>query len=138
MKSDDWRPRPWAWSRIKRHLPPRPKRPFLKRKRKGGRPRAEDELAFGAILWIVRTGAAWTELPERFGRARTAQRRLQRWLRTGMLETLFGAYLYYCPRRDYLDWGEAFRLARLRRRPLWIAMLDWEHRRCAGYFPLRR
>lgn len=33
---------------------------------KGGRPRADDRLVFEGILWILKTGARWKDLPDRY------------------------------------------------------------------------
>ena len=34
--------------------------------RKGGRPRTNDRLVFEGILWVLRTGARWKDLPDRY------------------------------------------------------------------------
>ena len=34
---------------------------------KTGRPPIDNRIIFNAILWIARSGAAWRDLPERFG-----------------------------------------------------------------------
>lgn len=36
-----------------------------------GRPPAHYRLAFDAILWVLRTGSPWHDLPEEFGKWRT-------------------------------------------------------------------
>ncbi len=45
------------WKLIQPHLPPRKINP------KGGRPWADDRKCFEGILWILWTGAPWSELP---------------------------------------------------------------------------
>ena len=37
-----------------------------KRNPKGGRPRADDRLVFEGILWVLKTGARWQDLPEKY------------------------------------------------------------------------
>ncbi|HEU5376405.1 MAG TPA: transposase, partial [Ktedonobacteraceae bacterium] len=36
------------------------------------------------MLWIVRTGSSWRELPERFGPWSTVASRYQRWCKAGI------------------------------------------------------
>jgi transposase len=52
------------WEHVRRVLPP------VKPSRKGGRPRADDRRCFEGILWILWTGAPWSELPRRYGSPR--------------------------------------------------------------------
>lgn len=46
---------------------------------KGGRPRANDRRTLNGILWVLKTGAQWNELPGRYGPCATAWRRLKAW-----------------------------------------------------------
>ena len=34
---------------------------------KTGRPPKDDRVMFNAILWLARSGAAWADIPERYG-----------------------------------------------------------------------
>lgn len=36
------------------------------------------------VLWILRTGAPWQDLPPRYGPYQTCHRRFQQWVRSGM------------------------------------------------------
>lgn len=58
------------WEAIKVHLPNR------KRTCKGGRPPLTDRQCFEGILWILWTGAPWSELPARYGSKSAVHRRL--------------------------------------------------------------
>ena len=40
------------------------------------------------ILWILRTGAPWADLPARYPSHQTCHRRFQRWVRAGALRTV--------------------------------------------------
>ena len=40
------------------------------------------------ILWILRTGALWRELPERYGLWRTVASRFYRWQKAGILQRI--------------------------------------------------
>ena len=44
-----------------------------------GRPRREDRLLLNAIFWILCSGAAWRDLPERYGPWQTAYDRFRQW-----------------------------------------------------------
>ena|SRR5215213_11218280 len=48
------------WELIKPHLPKR------ERSRLGGRPPVDDRACWEGILWVLRSGARWRDLPERF------------------------------------------------------------------------
>ena len=43
------------------------------------------------VLWVLRTGARWKDLPERFPPYRTCHRRFQHWVRSGLLDRLLQA-----------------------------------------------
>lgn len=110
---------PLQWPAVARQLPRRPKQPFLKRRRRGGRPFIDDRLAFSAILWVMRTGCAWRRLPARFGSSATALRRLASWSRGPRLGWAWQAYLSQLGLLDLRTWGACFEAASLRREPLW-------------------
>lgn len=57
--------------------------------RKGGRPRANDRKTLNGILWVLRTGAQWNELPGRYGAYATAWRRLKTWEEDGTWEKIW-------------------------------------------------
>jgi len=59
------------WEKIRPLLPKQPKRP------RGGRPRADDRKVLEGILWILRSGARWQDLPEEFPHPSTCCRRRQ-------------------------------------------------------------
>lgn len=56
---------------------------------KTGRPPKDNRLIFNAILWIARSGAAWRDLPERFGSWKTVCSRFCKWRNDGTLVTIF-------------------------------------------------
>ncbi len=43
------------------------------------------------VLWVVRTGSPWRDLPEAFGDWNTVFRRFSRWSRKGVWQRLFEA-----------------------------------------------
>src|SRR5436190_22816723 len=58
--------------------------PRVRRDRRG-RPWRDPRDVLNGILWILRTGAPWKDLPERYPSYQTCHRRFQRWVRAGTL-----------------------------------------------------
>jgi transposase len=56
-----------------------------------GRTAADNRLFVEAVLWMVRTGAPWRDLPLCFGCWNTTFRRFRRWSRNGIFEKIFNA-----------------------------------------------
>ena len=54
-----------------------------------GRTGADNRRFLEAVLWMVRTGAPWRDLPEVFGSWNSVFRRFRRWARAGNFERLF-------------------------------------------------
>jgi transposase len=60
--------------------------PEPKRRRDGrGRPWKGRREVLNGILYILRTGAPWADLPERYPPAQTCHRRFQQWVRSGIM-----------------------------------------------------
>ncbi len=57
--------------------------------RKIGRPRNDDRQMLNGVLWIARSGAAWRDLPERYGAWSSVYRRFQEWADSGILRKIF-------------------------------------------------
>ena len=51
-----------------------------------GRPRRADREVLNDVLWILRSGARWCDLPGRFPPYQTCHRRFQEWVRDGRPE----------------------------------------------------
>jgi transposase len=60
------------------------------------------------ILWILRTGAPWADLPARYPSHQTSHPRFQRWVRTGMLRTVLEILAQALHDEGYLNLQEAF------------------------------
>ena len=69
------------WERIKGYFPER-------EAGQKGRPRNEDRPILNGILWIVRSGAAWRDLPERYGAWSTVYSRFVQWQEEGLFNTI--------------------------------------------------
>jgi len=56
------------------------------------------------MLWILRTGAPWRDLPERDGPGRTVASRLYRWQHAGIWARLFSAVPAQADANGQLNW----------------------------------
>ncbi|WP_413840884.1 MULTISPECIES: IS5 family transposase [Alphaproteobacteria] len=66
--------------------------PFLMAVRgQGGRPASNHRLVLDGIFWIARTGAAWRDLPEEFGKWSSVYRQFRRWTLLGLWELVLDA-----------------------------------------------
>ena len=78
------------------------------RKTRRGRPAADNRACFEGILWVLRTGARWRDLPPQYPRPTTCWRRLQRWEECGVLLEAWRALLGTLDQRGRLRWEETF------------------------------
>ncbi|MEO6891089.1 MAG: transposase [Ktedonobacteraceae bacterium] len=63
-------------------------RPFLPPQARTGRPAIEHRLMVEGLLWMMRTGASWRDLPPRFGPWQTISSRYQRWRKEGRWQSM--------------------------------------------------
>jgi len=75
---------------------------------RGGRPWRDPRDVLNAILWILRTGAPWNDLPHRYPAYQTCHDRFQKWEREGTLDGLLAALAEDLRQRGKLDLTEAF------------------------------
>jgi transposase len=61
--------------------------PFLPPKQ-GRRSRLDDRQIVNGILWHIRAGAPWHEMPEKFGKWMTVYQRFRRWTEEGVWEAI--------------------------------------------------
>ena len=64
--------------------------PLLPANKKGPR-RVDDRRVLNGIFYILRTGAPWRDLPERYGPRTTVYNRYARWARRGVWQGIFEA-----------------------------------------------
>lgn len=64
--------------------------PALPKGRRGQQPENNRRVMNG-IFWVLRTGAPWRDLPERYGPYTTAYNRFNRWRKAGIWDRLMDA-----------------------------------------------
>ena len=70
-----------AWIRIA---------PLLKGKPSdAGRSSADNRLFINAVIWITRSGAAWRDLPQHYGKWNSVYQRFRRWAISGHWQVIF-------------------------------------------------
>jgi len=82
--------------------------PLLPKMRSGGRPWADNRKVFEGILWVLKTGARWRDLPSKFPSASTCWRRLRLWEEEDVWERIWREFLRELDGREQLDWSESF------------------------------
>ncbi len=73
-----------------------------------GRPRRHPREVLDGILWILRTGAQWADLPDRYPPYQTCHRRFQEWVRSGVLDAVLQAVARDLEERGEIDLSECF------------------------------
>jgi len=79
-----------------------------RRKDGRGRPWRDRRAVLDGILWVLRTGAPWADLPDRYPPYQTCHRRFQQWVRSGILKGIFEALAVDLRALGLLDVKEAF------------------------------
>ena len=69
------------WARIALLLPGKATDP--------GRTAADNRLFVNGVLWVLRSGAFWQHLPERYGKLKSVHARFTRWAKNGVWEKVF-------------------------------------------------
>src|SRR5438270_13440281 len=70
------------WALVAPHLPAHPP------SAKGGRPRADDRECLEGLLWLLRTGARWQDVPVDLPSGSTCWRRLREWAGDEVLQEI--------------------------------------------------
>ena len=58
-----------------------------------GRPRADDRRTVNAILFVLKTGIPWNDLPKEYGDDSTANKRLTEWEEQGVWKRIMDALI---------------------------------------------
>ena len=75
---------------------------------KTGRPNADHRTVLNGILWKIRTGAPWRDVPDRYGPWHTLYSRFRRWRLAGIWDRLFEAVQRQADAAGEVDWGIHF------------------------------
>jgi transposase len=95
------------WALIARLVVDKPR--IKRRKVDGrGRPRVPARDVWNGILWILRTGAPWHDLPRRYPPYQTCHRRFQEYCRNGVFEKVLRTLAEDLRERGDLDLTETF------------------------------
>ena len=90
------------WELIASLIPPSP------RKDGRGRPRRDNRSILDGILWVLRTGAQWIDLPDRFPPYQTCHRRMQEWVRLKVFQHILTVLARDMEARGKIDLRECF------------------------------
>ena len=88
------------WGRIAPLLPGHRPSP------KGGRPWADDRECLEGILWLLRTGARWRDIPVDLPSGSTCWRRLRDWAGEGVLEDVHAILIEELDELGEIDFDE--------------------------------
>ncbi len=69
-----------------------------------GRPRVDARATLNAILFRLRSGCQWNQLPERFPDDSSVHRTFQRWVRLGLFARIWAVLVEQCAELDGVTW----------------------------------
>lgn len=84
------------WERLEPLLPPQ--------KPRTGRPSKDHRTVLNGILWIMRTGAPWEDLPERYGSYKTVSSRFYRWRERGIWDRILAEAQKDADTKGQVEW----------------------------------
>ena len=74
----------------------------------GGRRRIPARECLEGILWVLRSGARWKDLPDRYPSSTTCWRRHKQWTESGVFREAWRRLLHRLDRRRRIAWKECF------------------------------
>ena len=75
---------------------------------RGGRPRADIRRCLEGILWVLRSGARWKDLPRTFPSYVTCWRRFVEWSGAGVWDKAWSRLVGQLDQQGQVDWEEGF------------------------------
>jgi transposase len=91
------------WQRIAEYIPKPKAEPGM-----SGRPPQDSRAVLNGILWILRTGAQWVDMPDRYPPKSTCHRHFQRWTESGVFAKILTALAQDLKERGGIDLSEGF------------------------------
>jgi len=82
--------------------------PTVQRSPEGGRRRVDDRRCFEGILWVLRSGARWKDLPSQYPSPSTCWRRLRDWEEQDVWLSIWRAFLGELDEQGRINWEECF------------------------------
>ena len=76
--------------------------------RKGGQKRAPNRACLEGILWVLKTGARWQDMPDQYPSGSTCWRRLQEWQEAEILVDIWQKLLGTLDEKGRLKWDKVF------------------------------
>ena len=73
-----------------------------------GRPWSDSREVLNGVLWVLRTGAPWKDLPGRYPSYQTCHRRFQAWEKEGVMIGVLQALARDLEERGEIDMSEGF------------------------------
>ena len=73
-----------------------------------GRPCRDAREVLNGVLWVLRTGAPWRDLPDHYPPYQTCHRRFQRWVHDGTLQRVLAVLAEYLHKQGTLGLSECF------------------------------
>jgi transposase len=70
----------------------------------GGRPRSDDRQLLNAIVWKIRSGAAWRDIPARYGSWQSVYTRFRRWALDGTFAVMLAGVQADADAAGDIDW----------------------------------
>ncbi len=70
-----------------------------------GRPNLGHRTVIHGILWILKTGAPWRDMPERYGKWQTVASRFYRWQQSGVWKRIFAQLQQTKDRDGQINWA---------------------------------
>ena len=71
---------------------------------KTGRPRTGQREALNGIIYQMRSGCQWNQLPSKFGDDSSVHRTMQRWIGKSIFERIWAMLVENCQELGGLDW----------------------------------
>jgi transposase len=74
--------------------------------RSGGCPKIPPRTVLDALLWLLRNGGRWQDLPKCFPSESTCRRRLREWTESGVLAEVWSRVVELSDELGWIDWNQ--------------------------------